>query len=802
MSFTGELMKLIAVIALAAGLSAQTRVNPGQIGPIIPSAATLVIPSTTGQYAGSPWFGITGSTAITSMSGAFIGQQGTLSTLNGPVTFNASATIAASCTTTPGATYTWYFDGIIFWVVGPGCTSGPVSPPGGLGLINVTLSPYFADNTGTKDSTVAFQSAAIYAFAHGGCVYAPTGVYKVSNGSGLASIILSSSATVNGCLTGDGPGQSIILQNTNNGVTVGVQGGWITVRDVFFAQEPGVSGATPISIYPDITANSAYAEADRTRIEDVEIDYQYCGNVGSDAPPASCAKPSTSINFLTSGILVQSGVKDSLFHIISNVNIKHAIDGIHFWTGGAAGSTSGGAVEATSMTAVTIANVTNCIHFTSSLRNTVRGFQCDFATSAYKFDTQSTGFYAGQTSGGNDVEWNGGETVTYIADWGSAAEGNHLHINTTMALNGNSMTGSAGQLNYIDAFDNFQTGFHGAGITDGYLVTGIIGNPSIPPTATFQVNATPNIADVERITSSGHAVAGALDYIHYNPFGQSIGSGTYTSGGSITGTSGQVCFLTVTGGSLNATAVIALTGTNTIAGGTVFSVISGGIFTSSPVSATLSTPASPSPAASCSGTVVVSTLLTMPGFAEQTAVSFPYGGVAMHHFKCGNTNGFSVTRYCVAASIDTPIGNANGDFSVLSDWLSGIVNGSLDGTTYSAWHVDTPGGFPIIPIQIQGNGLPGGILLANLGSGFACTHGSNATCGVATLSSGTVTVSTTAVAALATTGAGQAVNLVLQSCSSCGALSVGTVSPGTSFVINSTSGADASKVYWRIDYVR
>jgi len=89
-----------------------------------------------------------------------------------------------------------------------------------------------------------------------------------------------------------------------------------------------------------------------------------------------------------------------------------------------------------------------------------------------------------------------------------------------------------------------------------------------------------------------------------------------------------------------------------------------------------------------------------------------------------------------------------------------------------------------------------------LGTMYQCTHGSNATCGVATLSSGTVTVSTTAINALAAAGAaGYAVNLVLQSCSSCGALSVGTVTNSTSFVINSTNGSDASKVYWEIRYV-
>jgi len=89
--------------------------------------------------------------------------------------------------------------------------------------------------------------------------------------------------------------------------------------------------------------------------------------------------------------------------------------------------------------------------------------------------------------------------------------------------------------------------------------------------------------------------------------------------------------------------------------------------------------------------------------------------------------------------------------------------------------------------------------IRQLGGLDECTHGSNATCGVSTLASGTVTVSTTAIATLAAAGsAGDAVRLTLISCSSCGSLSVGTVTSGTSFVINSTNGSDASKVFWEI----
>jgi len=88
---------------------------------------------------------------------------------------------------------------------------------------------------------------------------------------------------------------------------------------------------------------------------------------------------------------------------------------------------------------------------------------------------------------------------------------------------------------------------------------------------------------------------------------------------------------------------------------------------------------------------------------------------------------------------------------------------------------------------------------AALGGLFETTHGTNATAGVATLASGTATVSTTAIAALAAAGgAGDVVVLTSQTCSNCGSLSVGTVTAGTSFVINSTNASDASNVYWEI----
>lgn len=86
----------------------------------------------------------------------------------------------------------------------------------------------------------------------------------------------------------------------------------------------------------------------------------------------------------------------------------------------------------------------------------------------------------------------------------------------------------------------------------------------------------------------------------------SVASGTYTSGGTITGTATQTCTLaTFNGGGNSATATVALTGSNTIAGGTALVITDvGSQFTSAPTSATLG-----NGTAVCSGTATIATVL-------------------------------------------------------------------------------------------------------------------------------------------------------------------------------------------------
>lgn len=91
-----------------------------------------------------------------------------------------------------------------------------------------------------------------------------------------------------------------------------------------------------------------------------------------------------------------------------------------------------------------------------------------------------------------------------------------------------------------------------------------------------------------------------------NPFYSSItNSPTYTSGGSIIGTTGQTCNLSNFNGISDATATVALTGTDTIATGTILTVTAdgtGGV--TAPTTATLT-----NGTATCSGTANVITAL-------------------------------------------------------------------------------------------------------------------------------------------------------------------------------------------------
>lgn len=90
--------------------------------------------------------------------------------------------------------------------------------------------------------------------------------------------------------------------------------------------------------------------------------------------------------------------------------------------------------------------------------------------------------------------------------------------------------------------------------------------------------------------------------------------------------------------------------------------------------------------------------------------------------------------------------------------------------------------------------ISGSLGLNTAGNKINIATGTNASVGTGTLSGGTATISTTAVTA------SSIIQLQLTSCSTCGALYIGTVTAGTSFVVSSTNVLDASTFnYWIIN---
>lgn len=91
-------------------------------------------------------------------------------------------------------------------------------------------------------------------------------------------------------------------------------------------------------------------------------------------------------------------------------------------------------------------------------------------------------------------------------------------------------------------------------------------------------------------------------------------------------------------------------------------------------------------------------------------------------------------------------------------------------------------------LEVEGN-----IELVTAGNKLKIATGSNASIGSAVLVGGTVTVNTTAVTASSLIFLSDGVTGGTP-----GVLSVGTITAGTSFVINSSNGADTSTVNWLI----
>ena len=142
--------------------------------------------------------------------------------------------------------------------------------------------------------------------------------------------------------------------------------------------------------------------------------------------------------------------------------------------------------------------------------------------------------------------------------------------------------------------------------------------------ATYRINAQENIGHTALTVTftNGSASISATNSLAANEavkltttgplptnFNVQLSTGTYTSGITVTGTIGQTCIVSsFNGGGSGASATLQLVSNNSISGGTALSFTNlGSGYTSAPTSATAS-----SGTATCSGTLVVATVLATP----------------------------------------------------------------------------------------------------------------------------------------------------------------------------------------------
>lgn len=160
--------------------------------------------------------------------------------------------------------------------------------------------------------------------------------------------------------------------------------------------------------------------------------------------------------------------------------------------------------------------------------------------------------------------------------------------------------------------------------------------------------------------------------------------------------------------------------------------------------------------------------------AGPTFYTFALSG-AGPSFSMNDTGGGTDQKFFrfLASSNFVSIQGINDAFSLANDWFK--------------FNRDS-GSYTLDSLEIGGS-----IKLPNVGDGLFLKVGTNATFGRATLSAGTVTVSTTK--------ASTTMEVILSrrtAGGTLGHLSIGTITAGTSFVINSSSATDTSDVSWII----
>lgn len=181
------------------------------------------------------------------------------------------------------------------------------------------------------------------------------------------------------------------------------------------------------------------------------------------------------------------------------------------------------------------------------------------------------------------------------------------------------------------------------------------------------------------------------------------------------------------------------------------------------------------------------------------------------HFNCISADG-NVTALSSVKSLDgvnvngapwVVLSNANSTVNTIVGWVTtgssknpmsfaGSVNKTQTASSEVSDYIIATQKAGTLTEAVRVTNL-GQVVLQESGAGLSIKTGSNCKMGTSTLVGGTVTVSTTAVTASSiiflTNQNGAGVT---------GSLSIGTVTAGTSFVINSTSAADTASVGWLI----
>jgi hypothetical protein len=174
--------------------------------------------------------------------------------------------------------------------------------------------------------------------------------------------------------------------------------------------------------------------------------------------------------------------------------------------------------------------------------------------------------------------------------------------------------------------------------------------------------------------------------------------------------------------------------------------------------------------------------MTNPSFANNSQYNIGIGAYSLYGIKGGSYN-----TVIGGNSSGTALGIQTGNYNTilgfgisgLSDVSNNIILSDGQGNIKYRWDGTT-------------NNIYGNLTLPTAGNKLNIATGTNASVGTATLASGTVTVSTTAVTA------SSIILLTLQGCSNCGTLYISAKTAGTSFVISSTNVLDGSVVAYQI----